>query len=1463
MYQLSRPVEVCRIQRQQGPLSRVAVAECQGWRYHHEDTHFFNPADSLAGHSTYAVFDGHSGKRAAQLAAELMPQHLNRATDVEQQQRQAEGVKRREEKAAAELLNKARRNDKNIEVGTPVDPGGLNKVAMEVDEDINVEINNATSTSTSTSMEVDDLVSTNTTSTASTSNANNNEQTTSSSDEPTVVTRIVGTSRFPTTTYSSVEQAPPTSIMGSTTTMEQDSETQQAILNNLASATTVEDPHSIPSTECSEHEFDLSGNNSCTTRSHHLSYGLKQAFLTCDAQIRQRMQDESLEYGGCTAIIAGFRPRHSTMSSGSTSCSAEEVLGAAVPGESEEQTISADHDVVVPAASESSNIIDKSTSEIDVDVGPQSGIGNKEVAVTVSKESQSATSAPRKPRYFHGYLANAGDSRGILLKIRQQTAPTTPQRIASNRRTRTSSFFHVANAESGSYSNSLQVDNSPESNSSGAVMSDDSSTDIIFAEDIVRDDDTTTVTTVIVPAVSGAEEQTEQNDQAVDTTSGEPDSSSAAMNVEEQAVGETACTPVVISTQQTEDGQVQTQEQTLTQDPPVCLSSQDGQQEQADNVRRGSSDDEEDNASMYKNHLQDVTEQQPLYEFVCERFLASEDHKPDRPDERDRIESAGGFVLQAGDPATWGPPGACYWGCPRLDGDLALSRGLGDFNFKDDMNLTPIEQKFSPEPEIYEMNKMEEGDLILLACDGILDVLTNEELIELVLSEITRQTQEIQQREYKNGIRSPTAASHNSLSTKNSDASNSASPAGTTSTSPSTATTTTSRPSEVSQQLLAQVDLGEVCQSVIRRVMVSGDNMTMMIVQLTGEDKAAAAADNKTGGNINDQSPGEDSNENSGQFPQCLHNTERDSNTSPNSPPLQILDFEHSSSTNNSPNSYPLNNGCSSLQGGHQHLSMYNQQYDESTRHLTGPLIVEKKPSSRALMAQQDQANTLRMSVDQVSLMGGAEQDQDLLHIQEVNETSWRPSEEQNVINLNDLAASTSSTLITSTSPPNPPRRSYADVLNNTTPAVQQVESTSTPTSSSQPEATSSSASSSSNSTNAAETAANANNTAVSTSLGAPNATCSTPEATQQELLNKKFESSPVLTTQFRILGDDRSYYENMEMHDAATAYWNFLNEYCVQPYGRHALPDLVKDLFRSGSSQMASPLMHPSSNYGDDINHEDIMPELGLSSNDFDGAGDDNVNYNVVGENNYNNQQGQQFNMGGQDIHNPNYQHGSFDHIAGEQHHSEFHNYLNGLNNNNNNVVDNVVNAAPGPSSYNPAGIIGTNIHEQQDSQNSNNLNNHHHLQVEEHAAEYLFQHATQHQTTPSTLMSSSDVEGAEESSVGSSVDMDHSQRNTLMMGDETDDNNIHLVGTNNNDVMVVSENGDFVGTENANDNACGVGAQDENVDATAASDDMISSPNVEGQNCEQKTGNIHADEVAQQESTIPVPAGDEASTE
>jgi len=92
------------------------------------------------------------------------------------------------------------------------------------------------------------------------------------------------------------------------------------------------------------------------------------------------------------------------------------------------------------------------------------------------------------------------------------------------------------------------------------------------------------------------------------------------------------------------------------------------------------------------------------------------DHKPGNCAELSRIKNAGGTVSLR-----------------RVDGDLAVSRGLGDFQYKNRQDLPPEKQKVSCVPDIiiYPRNESQD-EFIVLACDGIWDVASNEDCISMI-----------------------------------------------------------------------------------------------------------------------------------------------------------------------------------------------------------------------------------------------------------------------------------------------------------------------------------------------------------------------------------------------------------------------------------------------------------------------------------------------------------------------------------------------------------------------------------------------------------------------------------------------------------------------------------------------------------------------------------------------------------
>ncbi|WP_411027536.1 hypothetical protein, partial [Salmonella sp. s54925] len=64
----------------------------------------------------------------------------------------------------------------------------------------------------------------------------------------------------------------------------------------------------------------------------------------------------------------------------------------------------------------------------------------------------------------------------------------------------------------------------------------------------------------------------------------------------------------------------------------------------------------------------------------------------------------------------------------RINGSLAVSRALGDFEYKMEAQLSATEQLVSPEPEVSCLRRQNDDEFLLLACDGVWDVMSNEEV---------------------------------------------------------------------------------------------------------------------------------------------------------------------------------------------------------------------------------------------------------------------------------------------------------------------------------------------------------------------------------------------------------------------------------------------------------------------------------------------------------------------------------------------------------------------------------------------------------------------------------------------------------------------------------------------------------------------------------------------------------------
>ncbi|KAA3489844.1 putative aarF domain-containing protein kinase chloroplastic-like isoform X8 [Gossypium australe] len=111
-------------------------------------------------------------------------------------------------------------------------------------------------------------------------------------------------------------------------------------------------------------------------------------------------------------------------------------------------------------------------------------------------------------------------------------------------------------------------------------------------------------------------------------------------------------------------------------------------------------------------------------------IAVSRDHKPDQSDERQRIENAGGFVMWAG---TW-----------RVGGVLAVSRAFGDRHLK---------QYVVADPEIQEEKIDNSLEFLILASDGLWDVVSNEEAVAMIkpIQDPEQAAKQLMQEAYQRG----------------------------------------------------------------------------------------------------------------------------------------------------------------------------------------------------------------------------------------------------------------------------------------------------------------------------------------------------------------------------------------------------------------------------------------------------------------------------------------------------------------------------------------------------------------------------------------------------------------------------------------------------------------------------------------------------------------------------------------
>jgi protein phosphatase 1G len=103
---------------------------------------------------------------------------------------------------------------------------------------------------------------------------------------------------------------------------------------------------------------------------------------------------------------------------------------------------------------------------------------------------------------------------------------------------------------------------------------------------------------------------------------------------------------------------------------------------------------------------------------LCRKGVAEEmstDHKPELEIEKNRIYKADGWISEG-----------------RVKGNLNLTRGFGDLEYKQNKNLKPEEQMITANPDIKIIDYDKDIDFVIIGCDGIWDCLSNQSACEFV-----------------------------------------------------------------------------------------------------------------------------------------------------------------------------------------------------------------------------------------------------------------------------------------------------------------------------------------------------------------------------------------------------------------------------------------------------------------------------------------------------------------------------------------------------------------------------------------------------------------------------------------------------------------------------------------------------------------------------------------------------------
>jgi len=107
----------------------------------------------------------------------------------------------------------------------------------------------------------------------------------------------------------------------------------------------------------------------------------------------------------------------------------------------------------------------------------------------------------------------------------------------------------------------------------------------------------------------------------------------------------------------------------------------------------------------------------------------SEDHKPNCPRERQRILKAGGTIERS----AYGRMVQF-----RINGNLNLSRSIGDLGYKKNPDLQPEEQMVTATPDVDIFPRQAADEFFVIACDGVWDVMGSQDVVDFIRDRLPR-----------------------------------------------------------------------------------------------------------------------------------------------------------------------------------------------------------------------------------------------------------------------------------------------------------------------------------------------------------------------------------------------------------------------------------------------------------------------------------------------------------------------------------------------------------------------------------------------------------------------------------------------------------------------------------------------------------------------------------------------------